>query len=216
MFRTQKPGGRFGLSLVEVGGGASKDYCGSCRGPLYGDWIEDGHSFVYTSEGGISLLRIPSGESIELVKGDVIEPRGSHDSRWIVFHSVPAPTIRQVFVAPVRNRVLPREEWIPITGESGMNRNAAWAPDGRRVYFLSDRDGFRCIWAQNLDADSKRPVGEPFAIYHSHSARFALTNFVQQGFISLAAALDRVFFAAPEVTGNIWMLEPAGESVAAR
>ena len=171
--------------------------------------MDDGHSFVYTSRNGLSLLRIPSGESVELVNGPALEPRGSYDGRWIVFHSYPTPTIRQVFVAALREGLVPREDWIPITGESGMNRNATWAPDGRRVYFLSDRDGFRCIWAQNLDAASKRPVGNPFAVHHSHYARFALLNFISMGNISLTATQDRVFFAEPEITGNIWMMEPA-------
>src|SRR5262249_28729835 len=66
MFRTNKPGGRNGLSLIEVSGGASREYCGGCRGPLYGDWIEDGRNFVYTGEDGLALLRVPSGESIPL------------------------------------------------------------------------------------------------------------------------------------------------------
>jgi eukaryotic-like serine/threonine-protein kinase len=174
--------------------------------------MDDGHSFVYTSQDGLSLLRIPSGDSIELAKGPVLEPRGSYDGRWIVFHSIPTPTIRQVFVAPVREGLVPRGDWIPVTGEDGLNRNAAWAPDGRRVYFLSDRDGFRCIWAQNLDAASKRPVGDPFAVHHSHYARFSLLNFVGSGSISLTATQDRLFFAEPEITGNIWMLEPATSS----
>jgi eukaryotic-like serine/threonine-protein kinase len=171
--------------------------------------MDDGHSFVYTSQNGLSLLRIPSGESIELVHGLVLEPRGSYDGRWIVFHSAPTPTIRQVFVAPLREGLAPPEDWIPVTGEVGLNRDAAWSPDGRRVYFQSDRDGFRCIWAQNLDAASKRPVGDPFAVHHSHYARFSLLNFIDSGSISLTATQDRLFFAEPEVTGNIWMLEPA-------
>jgi eukaryotic-like serine/threonine-protein kinase len=208
MFISSKPGGNHDLSSIDTGGGLSKSYCGTCKGQLYGDWMEGNRSFVYTSEGGLRLLRIPSGESIELVNGPVLEPRGSHDGRWIVFHSFSTTTIRQVFVSPFHKGLVGREEWIPITGESGMNRNAAWAPDGRRVYFLSDRDQFRCIWAQNLDGVSKRPTGEPYAIYHSHYARFSLLNFVSQGHISLTATQERLFFAEPEITGNIWMLEP--------
>src|SRR5262249_31258886 len=156
------------------------------------------HSFVYTSQSGLSLLRIPSGESVELVNGPVLEPRGSYDGRWIVFHSAgevgidsagywkrsfPEPTSRQVFVARLRQGLIPPEDWIPVTGKDGMNRNAAWAPDGRQVFFLSERDGFRCIWAQKLDVASKRPVGEPFAVHHSHYARFSLLNFISLGAI---------------------------------
>src|SRR5581483_901776 len=205
MFRVQKPGGSENLSLIDAVGGVSRSY--SCRGELYGDWLEDRQSFVYTSENGLNLLRIRSGESLPLVNGPALEPRGSPDGRWIVFHTFGGRTIRQVFVASVRNGLVPREEWIPVTGENGINRNAAWAPDGRRVYFQSDRDRFRCIWAQNLDPVSKRPIGEPLAVYHSHYARYSLGNIVGMGLISLAAAQDQLFFVEPEVTGNIWMQE---------
>ena len=37
-----------------------------------------------------------------------------------------------------------------------------WSPDGNLLYFLSERDGFRCIWGQKLDPASKRPLGAPF------------------------------------------------------
>ena len=45
---------------------------------------------------------------------------------------------------------------------------AAWSPDGRLVYLLLDRDGFRCLWAQRLDAATKQPLGTPFAVQHWH------------------------------------------------
>jgi len=35
---------------------------------------------------------------------------------------------------------------------------ANWSPDGKLVYFISTRDGFRCVWAQRLDAAGK-PAG---------------------------------------------------------
>jgi len=117
------------------------------------------------------------------------------------------PSGRQVFVAPIRTIPIPRAEWIPITDDKGLNRNAAWSADGNRVYFLSDRDGFRCIWAQNLDAISKRPVGEAFAVYHAHSARLALTHIGGVGQTSLSATKDQVFYSQPELSGNVWMID---------
>jgi hypothetical protein len=58
-----------------------------------------------------------------------------------------------------------------------------------------------------LDASSKRPLGEPVPLHHAHSARFSLFNFIGQGLISLTATEDQLFFAQPEITGNIWMME---------
>jgi hypothetical protein len=120
-------------------------------------------------------------------------------------------TARQIFIAPLRTIPVPRADWIPITDDKGLNRNAVWAANGQRVYFLSDHDGFRCIWARNLEAATKRPVGDAFAVYHAHSARVALTS-IAVGQISLSATKDQVFYSQPELSGNVWMVETAAES----
>ena len=39
-----------------------------------------------------------------------------------------------------------------------------WSPDGNRLYHLSRRDGFYCVWAQPLDALTKAPRGEPVPV----------------------------------------------------
>lgn len=53
---------------------------------------------------------------------------------------------------------VPREGWIQASeGGLGFQRQGCWAPDANLVYFLSDRDGFRCIWAQRLEPGAKRP-----------------------------------------------------------
>jgi hypothetical protein len=47
-------------------------------------------------------------------------------------------------------------------------RRPAWSPDGNLLYFFSDSDGSRCIWARRLDPKTKKPVGTPFAVLHLH------------------------------------------------
>ena len=79
-----------------------------------------------------------------------------------------------------------------------------WSPDGTLLYFSSDRDGFRCIWAQRLDRDTKRPVGSAFAMYHFHSARRSLMNADILKW-ELAVAPDKLVFHLGEITSNIWM-----------
>ena len=92
---------------------------------------------------------------------------------------MPRIDARQVYIAPFRGPVLIDEkEWIPVTDGRGMERYADWSPDGNTLYFLSEHDGFRCIRAQRLDPVSKRPVGPPLDIYHSHHARLSLMNII--------------------------------------
>jgi hypothetical protein len=80
----------------------------------------------------------------------------------------------------------------------------SWSPDGNLFYGLSSRDGYRCIWAQHLDPATKRPVGAPFAVFHSHNARLSLSN---QTEMSLGMGRDQIVFNMGERTGNIWMAE---------
>jgi hypothetical protein len=119
-----------------------------------------------------------------------------------------------MFVAEVRGEggetPAPEESWIPITDGKGLDREAAWSPDGNLLYFLSDRDGFRCIWAQRLQPATKRPVGEPSAVLHFHHARRSLRAVGNNvGAIGLSVAKGRLVFALGDVTGNIWLRESA-------
>ena len=79
-----------------------------------------------------------------------------------------------------------------------------WSADGKRIYFISDSDGSRCVWGQELNPATKRPTGTPFPVYHSHRASRSLKN-LPLGGGSLAVSSSRVAFGQAELTGNIWL-----------
>ena len=89
--------------------------------------------------------------------------------------------------------------------------NAARAGNGALIYYVSDRDGFNCIWAQRLEPYTKRPVGEPLAIYHSHDPRRSIFN-VDLGVQEISVARDEIVFNMATVTGNVWMMDPVERS----
>jgi hypothetical protein len=125
---------------------------------------------------------------------------------WISFHQT-GPGKPRVFVAPLHKKERADvNEWIPVTAEEDDGRSARWSPDGNLLYFLSDRDGFRCVWAQRLDARTKRPRGVPFGVQHLHHARLSLMGLPDTEEIGLSIAKSRLALAIPERTGNIWML----------
>ncbi|MCP5113883.1 MAG: hypothetical protein GY953_23875, partial [bacterium] len=79
-------------------------------------------------------------------------------------------------------------------------------PDGNLLYFLSDRDGHRCIYAQPLDAKTKKPMGPPIDVAHFHQFRRSL----RYGWtidLKISVAADKLVFPLVEYTGNIWMTE---------
>ena len=83
----------------------------------------------------------------------------------------------------------------------GSERSAGLLPDGRLMYLLLERDGFRCLYALRVDAATGRPAGEPFLVYHFHDAS---REWGSTGFGS--ATVTGMFLAELfETTGNIWM-----------
>jgi len=120
----------------------------------------------------------------------------SHDDRWVLFGD---PATARTYVAPFGELPIPESTRIPIV-ENWWD----WEWYGDLIYSTSDRDGFTCIWAQRLDATTRRPVGAPFPVFHAHSARISLAN---QGEVYLSVGRDKMLFNMTERTGNIWMAE---------
>jgi hypothetical protein len=96
------------------------------------------------------------------------------------------------------------DEWVRIVSDAAEHDRPVWSSDGTLVYYTSFRDGFRCIWAQRLDNDTKRPSIAPAPVYHSHSAGLSLRNAGQTHF-RIAVAADKLVFNMGELRGNLWM-----------
>jgi Tol biopolymer transport system component len=135
--------------------------------------------------------------------------RFSPDGKWMAFHARTKETSAQVFVAPVDGPLpVPRSRWIAVTDGASEEMEPAWSPNGELLYFLSDRDGFRCIWARRLNGANKQPAGDAFAVLHFHRARRSLKRMTgTTGLIGLSVAPGRMVFSFGELTGNIWLEE---------
>src|SRR5437667_6998711 len=66
---------------------------------------------------------------------------------------------------PVRERgEIPQSEWIEATDGSAFDVVPEFSPNGNLLYFQSQRDGSRCIWALRLEPATRRPAGAPFPL----------------------------------------------------
>jgi Tol biopolymer transport system component len=152
-----------------------------------------------------------------------IAPALSLDGKWFVFHVLKEGSLsdvdkrtnsdawrlgtRQIFLAPNTGQLVKQSDWIPVTDGTGLDREARWSADGNRIYFLSDRDGFRCIWARNLDPKSKQPRGPPYPALHLHDARLSLSHIANTGQVGISARGENLIFSMGELTGNLWTTE---------
>ena len=158
--------------------------------------------------GHIGVLDVVDGTKQDLVV-DPQSPIGradvSSDGRWLSFSSR-----RQVWIAPIRpGRATEDTEWRPVfKAEAGSaERACGWSPDGRVLYILLERDGFRDLYAQRIDNNRGIPLGEPFVVQHLHDPRlrWGSTPFGN------AIVSNAFVFHQVESSGGIWLVDPAGK-----
>ena len=195
---------------VASSGGPLQKLCENCGSLL--NWSPSGTELLYYWGQPIrfGLLHVLSGERRTVLQHPTYElHRGivSPDERWIAFHVPLGQTRSSVFIAPLRQVPAAESDWIRVTEGSGMDCWPFWSPDGRLLYFISHSDGFRCVWAQPLDFQTKRPVGLPIRVLDIHSARRSLLNWRSSGEHGMSLTRDALVFSMREITGNIWMAE---------
>lgn len=194
-----------GKSLYLATAGAyPQKICDDCGVPQ--DFSPDNKMILYASGRPVVIgaFDTVSGAKRDVLRHPTVSVDAAHfspDARWIAFYTTNPR--RQVYIAPFRQGALSAEsEWTPITSGEQWDASPAWSPDGNLLYYLSDRDGFRCLWAQRLNGG--RPAGAPFAVCHFHNTRRKpQTTAVAE--YALAVARDKIVVPLIEQTGNIWM-----------
>ncbi|MGA3328763.1 MAG: protein kinase [Terriglobia bacterium] len=199
------------LYSLSTQGGLPQKICEDCGGVW--DQSVDGKTVVTQIRSGqqfaIGLFDTVSGKSTELLSdpnNSLWQGYLSPDERWISFNSSGGPAWR-LFIAPFeRGGSIPASAWVSVTDAPYYVSKNRWSADGEALYFVSERDGFACIWMQRLDA-AKHPLGEAVAIYHSHDPRLCIRN-LSRGAMRPAVARDKIVFNQGERTGNIWLATP--------
>ncbi|HET9263280.1 MAG TPA: protein kinase [Vicinamibacterales bacterium] len=209
--------GHWDFFLLPVGSdgqpGVAERVCEDCA--RVWDLSSDGKRLLFGFQSGsewmsLVLYDLVSRRKTELVNAprrNLARARFSPDDRWISFHEMTGRGHSRVTIMPfAEGTITSLDQWIAVTDDKSFDDKPVWSPDGNLLYFTSDRDGSRCIWAQRLDPPTKRPVGPPLEIYHSHSARRSLLN-AEIIPLELHVAPGRLLFHLGEITGNIWMVE---------
>jgi serine/threonine protein kinase/Tol biopolymer transport system component len=138
-------------------------------------------------------------------EGTVRDASLSPDDRWLAVLLVSPDGARVIYAAPISGKAVSERESIQLLEGTSYEDSPRWSAEGHLIYFISERDGHSCIWAQRLDPATKRPVGSAFAIHHVHQARAKLNW--PRGWGPISVAKNSLVFVLSEIAGNIWMAE---------
>ncbi len=204
--------------VLTTGGQSRQKVCDECGWPWA--WSQDDRQLLMADPGQdskegslrrIYALDLNSNRRTVFLSSDkysLFQTRYSPDGLWLAFVAIVPRTNQAVlFVAPIREgRPAGPESWILISDAKGWADKPRWSPDGNYIYFLSERDGFRCLWAQRIRPTTKQPVGQPNSIVHLHNSRRSMMH-AGLAQVEFSVAKDKLAFNMTELTGNIWLAE---------
>jgi dipeptidyl aminopeptidase/acylaminoacyl peptidase len=175
------------------------------------DWSSDSSTILAgcrlkpTDNLGTCLLPV-DGRGIRLLSyedgADLVQHRFSPDQRWISFSviSLRDRSEATVHVMPVEGG--PR---IQVTDSGWYDDKPRWAPDGRTLYFISNRGGRSNVWGRRFDPVLGRPTGAPFRVTSFDQSSRTLISDVGQ--LSMVISSSKIFLPMHEASGHLWMLD---------
>ncbi len=196
-FRSSRDGG--GLFVMGRTGEAVRRVTRAGYRPA---WSPDGTRLVYATENielnpqnisGQSELwsvAVDGGEPRRIHEGDAVLPSVSPNDRRIAFtRRISNPVQADVCTIPVSGGAV-----VPVTNDRWTDWSPVWSPDGRFLYFATDRGGSMNLWRVPVDEASGKPLGEPEPITAPASTL---------AHPSISADGRRIVYTSALVTANI-------------
>jgi Tol biopolymer transport system component len=126
------------------------------------------HSNKSTNPSALWIIDVATGAKRLLTEGDAAQPSWSPGGEriaywyWSTEGRGDIATIPAAGGAPVR-----------ITSQDSVDWNPVWSPDGKYIYFASDRGGSMNLWRIAVDEKTGKALGEPEAV--PTPSRYALS-----------------------------------------
>ena len=176
------------------------------------DWSPDGRSVLvsrYDDSSPSSIWQIfvdpslswksPAREIISDPNFDLYQPHFSPDSRWIAFNAVNSLT-STIYAIPAAGG-----PWIRITDGKQWDDKPRWSPDGKTIYFLSQRKGFLNVSGVHFDPVKGRSQGEPFQVTSLETPALMIPK--DMSTLDFSLADGRLVLPLAQTSGNIWILD---------
>ena len=126
-------------------------------------WSADGSELVVSTSnfvdpfsrnlrGKLFIVQLATGERRLIDDGDAVQPAWSPNGHRVAFWGVVGGGVRDIWMVPAGAFAAgPR---VGVTSDAATDWCPRWSPDGRWLYFLSDRGGVMNVWRVPIDESS--------------------------------------------------------------
>ncbi|HYN07038.1 MAG TPA: protein kinase [Vicinamibacterales bacterium] len=173
-------------------------------------WASDGKRILIVRGDALSVIGLNGGEERRL--GTAREPHScswSPNDSWIACASGNRPAIvpglRFGNISPTSIVLFPATggDVVELTARTTLNQSPVWSPDGRQLYFVSNRQGPRDIYVMDL-TDDGRVRGEPRRV----------TTGLGVHSMAFSAKGERLTYVIYTARANLWSLPVPTRGVA--
>jgi len=178
-------------------------------------WSPDGRQIVCATENiriaegrftvsQLFAVDVATGQKRLLLQGDAVQPHWSPHGYRIAYWAQQAG---QNDIFTVRADAGASEKPVPVTSDPPPDWNPVWSPDGKYLYFSSNRGGSMNLWRAPIDEPSGKVLGQPEPVTTPSS---------YSGHINISRDGRRLVYVQQAISRNIESIafDPSREKVA--
>ena len=177
------------------------------------DWSSDGKWILGSCEQGpaertgVCLLPVDAApraeEQLRIIASDpdrnLYQATFSPNQKWIAFNAT-SPGLSAIYVMSAEGG-----QWTAVSEGTFWDDKPRWSPDGKTVYFVSNRSGFLNVWGRRFDPVAGKPSGDPFRVTNLENPSERVSSPVST--MELAIAPNQMVLPIVEASGSVWVLE---------
>ena len=165
-FRSERDGG--GIFVMGATGESSKRLTDFGNNPA---WSPDGKEIACADEGPVNpavrgnpnsrvwAVNVVTGGRRQVTKEDAIQPHWSPHGSRIAYGGRRNAAQRDIWTIPAGGG-----EPTEVTNDQAIEGSPVWSPDGKYLYFASDRAGSMNLWRVPIEEQTGRVLGPPEAV----------------------------------------------------
>jgi serine/threonine protein kinase len=164
-FRSERDGG--GVFVMGASGESVRRL--SDRGPAYNPaWSWDSQEIIYSEERfrdprdravsprRLWAVNIKTLEKRLISTRDVVQPQCSPNGHRLAYWASDEQSQRDIWTMTLKG-----DGEVRVTNDAATDWNPVWSPDGKYLYFVSDRSGGMQLWRVGIEEETGRVLSEP-------------------------------------------------------